>query len=58
MDTKVVCFDTLFWRAEVARLALFIGGIDFKDVRIDGEEFKTIKSTGSITDGTKIPLNH
>jgi glutathione S-transferase len=56
MDIKLVYFDSPFWRAEVARLALFVGGIEFKDIRIDGEEFKTIKSTGAMTDGTKIPF--
>jgi glutathione S-transferase len=56
MDIKIVYFDTPFWRAEVARLALFVGGIDFKDIRIDGDEFKTIKSTGAMKDGTKIPF--
>ena len=56
MDIKIVYFDSPFWRAEVARLALFVGGIEFKDIRVDGEEFKTIKSTGAMTDGTKIPF--
>jgi len=36
-------FDFPFWRAEVCRLALHLGGIEFEDKRID---FKTLKESG------------
>ena len=38
MDIRVIYFDTPFWRAEVSRLALFIGDIPFEDMRIDEAE--------------------
>ena len=56
MNIKIIYFDTPFWRAEVARLALFIGGVDFKDVRVDREEFNQIKLTGATSEGIKIPF--
>lgn len=36
-------FDFPFWRAEVSRLALHLGGVEFEDKRID---FKTFKESG------------
>merc|ERR1711992_238057 len=36
-------FDFPFWRAEVCRLALHLGGVEFEDKRID---FKTLKECG------------
>ena len=56
MDIRVIYFDTPFWRAEVSRLALFIGDIPFEDMRIDKDEFVIIKKTGEMSDGTKIPF--
>ena len=34
MDLKIIYFDMPFWRAEVARLSLFMANIEFDDVRI------------------------
>ena len=34
MDLKIVYLDLPFWRAEVARLALFIADIKFEDLKI------------------------
>merc|ERR1712024_61450 len=36
-------FDFPFWRAEVCRLALHLGGVEFEDKRVD---FKTFKELG------------
>jgi len=39
-------------RAEPTRLALVLGGIDFKDVRIKGEEFMKMKQGGELMFGS------
>ena len=56
MDITLIYFDFPFWRAEVSRIALFMGGIEFNDRRIDSEEFQRVKSNGSLDDGTLIPF--
>jgi glutathione S-transferase len=56
MNLRIIYFNTPFWRAEVARLALFIGDVPFDDVRINKDEFVVIKRTGAMNDGTKIPF--
>jgi glutathione S-transferase len=48
--------DTPFWRAEVGRIALHIGNVDFEDTRISREEFLRSKDTGKLYDGTVIPF--
>ena len=56
MDITLIYFDFPFWRAEVSRIALFMGGIEFNDRRIDSEEFQRVKSNGCLDDGTLIPF--
>ena len=56
MDITLIYFDFPFWRAEVSRIALFMGGIEFNDRRIDSEEFQRVKSNGYLDDGTLIPF--
>ena len=56
MDLKIIYFDLPFWRAEVARLALFIADIKFDDYRINGEENSYLKENGKLKDGTLIPF--
>ena len=56
MDITLIYFDIPFWRAEVSRMALFMGGIAFNDRRIDREEFQRVKSNGCLDDGTVIPF--
>ena len=56
MKIKFIYLDTPFWRAEVGRLALFIGGIEFQDVRITRDEFLRSRKTGKLDDGTIIPF--
>ena len=46
MKISLIYFDFPFWRAEVARLSLFIGNIDFQDLRISSEEFQRVKNIG------------
>jgi glutathione S-transferase len=56
MNLKLIYVDTTFWRAEVARLTLFIGDIEFEDVRIKREDFIQAKSSGVLEDGTTLPF--
>ena len=44
-----------FWRAEVSRIALFIGDVEFEDLRIDRAEFLRAKESGKLDDGTVMP---
>ena len=57
MQLTLVYFDFPFWRAEVARLALYLGGVDFEDLRITREEFQRVKTAGKLDDGTEIPFH-
>ncbi len=57
MKLKFIYVDTPFWRAEVGRIALFMGDIKFDDVRIKREDFSTAKETGALSDGTVLPFH-
>ena len=46
MQITLYYFKIPFWRAEVTRLALFIGGIPFNDYRVEGIEIDDLKATG------------
>ena len=46
MEITLYYFKIPFWRAEVTRLALFIGDIPFKDYRVEGKEIDNLKETG------------
>ena len=46
MKIKLTYFDFPFWRAEIARLSLFLGDIEFEDYRIPREVFKKNKEAG------------
>ena len=39
MSLKIIYVNTIFWRAEVSRISLFYGSIDYEDIRIFGEDF-------------------
>jgi glutathione S-transferase len=54
---KFIYVDTPFWRAEVGRIALFMGDIKFDDVRIKRDNFSTAKETGTLKDGTVLPFH-
>ena len=56
MNITLIYFDFPFWRAEVSRIALFIGDVDFNDRRIGSEEFQRVKANGCLDDGTLIPF--
>ena len=49
MALKLVDLDQPYWRAECARVALFIAKIDFEDQRVGPKE---IFSLGALTFGT------
>ena len=57
MRITLIYFDFPFWRAEISRIALFIGAIDFQDLRINYEEFGRVKSKGHLDNGTNIPFH-
>ena len=57
MKISLIYFDFTFWRAEIARLSLFLGNIEFEDVRITRDEFQRVKSDGQLDNGIKIPFN-
>ena len=57
MDVTLIYLDNPFWRIELARIPLFIGGISFNDKRITPEEFRSAKETGLLKDGTKLPFH-
>ena len=52
-----IYFDFPFWRAEVVRIALYYGDIEFDDLRITREEFLRTKEKGHLDDGTIIPFH-
>lgn len=56
MKIKYIYVDTPFWRAEIGRIALHIGNVDFEDLRISRDEFLRSKETGKLDDGTVIPF--
>ena len=57
MKLKFIYGDIPFWRAEVGRLALYIGDIDFEDIRITRDEFSYLQEHGKLLNGTPIPFH-
>jgi glutathione S-transferase len=51
LKLRLIYFNVPFWRAEVSRLALHIGGIPFDDVRPNREEFLAMKQGGELPYG-------
>jgi len=45
------------WRAEVIRIALHIGNIEFNDLRISRDEFIRVKLSGKLDNGIIIPFH-
>jgi glutathione S-transferase len=41
----------------VGKIALFMGGIDFENRIVEGEEFQRVKENGKLDDGTLIPFH-
>ena len=57
MNLTFIYFDFPFWRAEVGKIALYFGGIDFEDRKIIREEFLRAQANGHLDDGTIIPFH-
>ena len=57
MKLQFIYGDMPFWRAEVGRLALYFGDIDFDDVRIKKDEFLYLKENGKLFNGISIPFH-
>ena len=51
MKLKLIYPDVTFWRAEMSRLALFFGGIEFEDLRPSREEITKMRTEGVIPFG-------
>ena len=56
MSLKIIYVDTPFWRAEVPRLSLFYGSIDYEDIRISREDFLSAKKNGVTQSGHYLPF--
>ena len=57
MKIRLFYTEIPFWRAEVSRLALYIGNIDFEDVRMTWrEDFETMIETGKLPYGVTSPF--
>ena len=56
MDLKIIYVNTPFWRAEVPRISLFYGSIDYEDIRISREDFLSAKMNGFTKLGHYLPL--
>ena len=48
MKLKLIYPNIPFWRAEISRLALFFGGIDFEDSRPSQGEISKMKHDGTL----------
>lgn len=57
MKISIIYFNFPFWRAEVARISLFIGDINFEDIRISSDEFQRVKKYGKLDNGIIIPFH-
>ncbi len=55
MNITLIYFKFPFWRAEVSRLALHLGGIEFENRCIDGAEFRAARSDGRLPFG-QVPV--
>jgi len=51
MKLKLIYSNIPFWRAEISRLALFFGGIEFEDFRPSQKEITKMKSDGTLPFG-------
>ena len=57
MKIRLFYSNIPFWRAEVSRLALYIGGIDFEDVRMTWrDDFDKMVHTGKLPYGVTSPF--
>ena len=56
MDITLYYFKIPFWRAEVSRLALFMGDIPFTDYRINKQEYDIFKKLGKLPNNITAPF--
>ena len=56
MEITLYYFKIPFWRAEVARLALFIGDIPFNDYRFESQDTDLLKKDGELPNGRIAPF--
>ena len=57
MKLSFIYLNFPFWRAEVGKIALHIGRIEFENQIISREEFQRVKANGRLDDGTIIPFH-
>ena len=57
MNISFIYLNFPFWRAEIGKIALFMGGIHFENRVITREEFERVKKNGCLDDGTVIPFH-
>ena len=43
MELTFIYFDVPFWRAEVGKIALFVGGIEFENKTLPEKNFSALK---------------
>ena len=55
MSLQLIYPNIPFWRAEVSRLALHLGGVHFENVHPSREEFRKMKESGSLPFG-QVPV--
>ena len=56
MSLKIIYVNKPFWRAEVSRISLFYGSIDYEDIRISREDFLSAKKNGFTQSGHYLPF--
>ena len=56
MHITLYYFKIPFWRAEVSRLALFMGDIPFTDYRINKQEYDIFKKLGKLPNNITAPF--
>jgi len=57
MKIRLFYTDIPFWRAEISRLTLYLGGIDFEDVRMTWrDDFDKMVNTGKLPYGLTSPF--
>ena len=57
MKLTFIYLDFPFWRAEVGKISLFLGNINFENRVITRDEFQRVKKDGCLDDGTVIPFH-
>ena len=56
MEITLYYFKIPFWRAEITRLALFLGDIPFNDYRFESHDTDLLKKDGKLPNGQIAPF--